>query len=32
MDGQEVNFLAVEFVDLTEVEDLEINLIDKKIY
>lgn len=29
---QNTNFLAIEFVNLAEIKDLEINLIDKKVH
>lgn len=32
VDGQEINFLAVKLVNLAEIEDLEIDLVDKKVY
>lgn len=32
VNGQEVNFLAIELVDKFEVKDLGINWVDKEIY
>lgn len=32
VDGQEISFLEVELVDITEIKDLEIDWIDTKVY
>lgn len=32
MDGQKANFLIVKLVNLAKIQDLRINLVDKKVY